>query len=386
MPLHVLGRAQLPPAFGATAPFGVGIEEQLFLVDPTSGRVASCADDLLTRLRTVSARIVGELCDGTIELRSTVSVTAPGAVADLAELRGAILADGEVALLGAGVHPETPFGEISHRRRPQYDHVRREARGLLGQSACCAVHIHVGLPDPETAITACNGMRKWIPLLQALSANSPFWHGRDSGLASTRAVRMHSVPRTGIPRAFADWADYTATVESLCRISGLPDQRSLWWDVRPHPRLGTLEVRCLDGQSSLADLRALATLVHCLVWHEALVPDGDAPSIEVLAEASFQAIRDGVNARLALDGGTPQPVAELARHATELASGYAARLGCGDELAHIERLTLEGNGAVRQRRAFRDGGMPGVLAAVARETAHTDAAATFQARAIGAAS
>src|SRR5436305_2077697 len=168
---------------------------------------------------------------------------------------------GAISLLGAGVHPAVGFGAVTHRSSPHYDHVSRETRSLLRQSTYCGVHIHVGMPDQETTIAALNGMRKWVPVLQALSANSPFWHCRDSGLASTRTVLCHSVPRTGLPRAFDGWDDYAETMGELCRVAEAPGPGSVWWDMRPHPTLGTLEVRALDAQSSLADLTGRVALV-----------------------------------------------------------------------------------------------------------------------------
>jgi glutamate---cysteine ligase / carboxylate-amine ligase len=269
------------------------------------------------------------------------------------------------------VHPALPFGGVAHRSSAHYDRVSAETRSLLRQSTYCGVHVHVGMPDPETTIAAFNGMRKWIPLLQALSANSPFWHGQDSGLASCRTVVCHSVPRTGLPRAFQDWDDYRETTAEICRVAEAPDAASIWWDMRPHPTLGTLEIRCLDAQSSLADLGGLVALVHCLVRHEALTVDRHHPPVEVLAEATFRALRDGVEASLSL-GGPIRPVRDHARHALDLASGYAPALSASGALTEVERILVEGNGAVRQRRAFARGGMPGVLERLRSETMTTD--------------
>jgi carboxylate-amine ligase len=265
------------------------------------------------------------------------------------------------------VHPTAQFGDVCHRPGVRYDAISASTRSLLRQSAYCGVHIHVGMPDPETTIAAYNGMRKWIPLLQALGANSPFWHGRDSGLASTRTVLCHSVPRTGLPRAFRDWADYERTVDELLAAAELEDEGALWWDLRPHPRLGTLEVRALDAQSSLVDLEALVALVHCLVVHEATACDPLQPSAEVLAEATFRALRDGLDATFSLGDGV-RPVRELAERAFHLSQGLVARLGCKLAIGHVMSMLARGNGAVRQRNAYDRGGMRGVLEHLARET------------------
>jgi carboxylate-amine ligase len=311
---------------------------------------------------------MGEICDGVVELVTPVCDNAAGVCRSLRGLRAEVLASNAGTLLGVGVHPTADFGDVSHRRGARYDVISASTRSLLRQSAYCGVHIHVGMPDPETAIAAYNGMRKWVPLLQALSANSPFWHGHDSGLASTRTVLCHSVPRTGLPRAFHDWTDYEQTMEEVLAAAELDDPGALWWDLRPHPRLGTLEVRVLDAQSSLADLEALVALVHCLAVHEANSHDEGSASSEVLAEATFRALRDGVAARFSLGDGV-RSVREHATHALHLAQGYVEPLGCDLAVRQITRLLAQGNGAVRQRNAYGRGGITGVLEHLARESA-----------------
>jgi carboxylate-amine ligase len=180
-------------------------------------------------------------------------------------------------------------------------------------------------------------------------------------------VICHSLPRTGLPRAFRDWDDYAATVEELSRAAEIRDGASLWWDMRPHHSYDTLEIRTLDAQSSLGEVATLTALVHCLVTHEALTASGHDPAPELLAEATFRALRDGLDATFSV-GGPLVAVRDLARHAHDIASGYAPTLGCVAELDDLERLLCEGNGAIRQRRAFREAGMPAVFSLLRRET------------------
>jgi carboxylate-amine ligase len=359
----------LAHAFGRSAPFTVGVEEELFLVEVDSHEVAPVTDEVLARSpRFTHGQIVGEMCDGVIELASPVSAHAGEAVDRLRQLRAHVSATGVARLLGAGVHPTAPYGQVRHRPDPHYAAVAAGTGALLRQSAYCGLHIHVGMPDPETAIAAFNGMRKWVPLLHALSANSPFWYGQDSGLLSTRTVLCHSVPRTGLPGAFRDWVDYEQTVCGLMRGGELDGIGSIWWDIRPHPRLGTLEIRVADAQSSLADVEGLVALVHGLVQHEALVADDDHPRKAVLDEATFRAIRDGLDARYST-GGPMRHVQEVARHALDLARPYAARGGFERSLSEIERLLAHGNGADRQQAAFARGGLPEVLRHLVDESA-----------------
>jgi carboxylate-amine ligase len=355
----------------SSSSFTLGVEEELFSVGADDLLPIACSDALFRNSGLSRGRITGEMCDGVVELATPICGNASEAIDVLGDLRREVIWRGSPALLGVGVHPTLPFGDVAHRHSPHYDRVSAETRSLLRQSTYCGVHVHVGMPDLETSVAAFNGMRKWIPLLQALSANSPFWHGQDSGLASSRTVVCHSVPRTGLPRAFRGWDDYQETTAEICRVAEAPDAGSIWWDMRPHATLGTLEIRCLDAQSSLADLTGLVALVHCLVRHEALTVDRHHPPVEVLAEATFRALRDGVDATLSL-GGPIRPVRDHARHALDLASGYAPALTASGALAEIDRMLVEGNGAVRQRRAFARGGMPGVLERVRSETMTTD--------------
>jgi carboxylate-amine ligase len=355
------------------SPFTLGVEEELFVVDPGSLMPAACGDALFGSGRFTRGLITAEMCDGVVELATPVCTDADRAAEALGALRREVVGRGPVVLLGAGVHPALEFGDVVHRPGEHYDAVSRTTRSLLRQSTYCGVHVHVGMPDPETAIAAFNGMRKWIPVLQALSASSPFWHGRDSGLASARTVVCHSVPRTGLPRAFRDWEDYAQTIGELCRVAEVPSATSVWWDMRPHPTLGTLEIRALDAQASLSDLGGLVALTHALVCHEALVRDERHPPVEVLQEATYRALRDGVDGRLSL-GGPIRPVRDHVRFALDIAAGYAPALGAARQLAEVERLLAEGNGAVRQRRAFARGGIRAVLDHLRDETMPPSAA------------
>ncbi|MFL5843239.1 MAG: YbdK family carboxylate-amine ligase [Solirubrobacteraceae bacterium] len=346
----------------------LGVEEELFLVEPSTLEPVPCDEQLLGECRFTRGRVVEEMCDGVVELVSPVCHTAAEGVGTLAALRGRILRSGPRALLGAGVHPSAAYGDVAYRRSPHYDAVAADVRSLLRQSAYCGLHVHVGMPDRETTIVAFNGMRKWIPLLQALSANSPFRHGQDTGLASARTVLNHSLPRSGLPRAFRDWEDFETTQAELCRVAEVADGSSFWWDMRPHHRLGTLEVRGVDAQSSLDDVAGIVALIHCLACHEALTADRHHPAAEILQEASYRAVRDGLDATLSL-GGPLVPARDLARRALDIAGGYAPALHCSEQLGAVERILADGNGAIRQRRAHERGGMPGLLEMLRAETA-----------------
>src|SRR3954454_9282913 len=318
-----------PLAFHACDRFSLGVEEELLMVSPGSLQPSGGTDAVLGRVDPPVGTIAGEISDGILELITPVCEDAGQAVDILAGLRRE--AGRHVTLLGAGVHPLARFGDVRLRGGARYDQIGDTMRAVMRQTPHCGVHVHVGMPDGEGAVRACNGMRRWIPLLQALGANSPYWYGRDSGLASARSVICNSFPRAGIPREFAGYEDFASTVEDLRGLGECPDYSFLWWDVRPHPRLGTLEIRALDAQSALEDLAGLVALIHCLVVHEAGARPQRTPSSEALRELSFRAVRDGLDAQLALEGRV-LPARALARQAIAVAAAYAADLGCWDEL------------------------------------------------------
>ncbi len=143
-----------------------------------------------------------------------------------------------------------------------------------------------------------NGLRGHLPLLQALAANSPYRHGRDTGLASAREVTVRGWPRSGVPRAMHDYRDFLETARLLARAADVPDYTWFWWKLRPHPRLGTVEIRALDAQASLDDTAGLVALIHCLARHVAEADPEPDPPAEVLEEGAFRAARFGVRARL----------------------------------------------------------------------------------------
>jgi glutamate---cysteine ligase / carboxylate-amine ligase len=345
--------------------YSLGVEEELLMAAPASLRPYGGTDAVLARLDPEVGAVGGEVSDGVLELITPVCGRTGEVVEILRRLRAEV--GRHVMLLGAGVHPLGRFGDVRLRSGERYEQIGETMRAVMRQTPHCGVHVHVGMPDGETAVRACNGMRAWIPLLQALGANSPYWYGRDSGLASARSLICNSFPRAGIPRGFADYSDFALTVEELRALGECSDYSYLWWDVRPHPRLGTLEIRALDAQSSLDDLAGLVALVHCLAVHEATAPPARGASPEVLRELSFRACRDGLEARLILEGGL-RPAREVAHHAIELASAYAADLGCWDELMELHKVIEAGNGAIRQRRHAAEGGPRLLLRRLADET------------------
>jgi len=210
-------------------------------------------------------------------------------------------------------------------------------------------------------------MRLHVPLLVGLAANSPFWFGTDSGLRSARYVLSRAYPGRCVPRAVRDVEDLERLAEETLTAAGLPDATFLWWDLRMHPRHGTLELRELDAQSSLEHVASIAALVRALVVEAAEGRESpDVPS-EALDWASFRAARDGTSASI-LDADVPRPLAEVAREAVRRVRPLAREAGDEDALDGIERL-LEENGAERQCASFARGGMSSLLRELVDDTA-----------------
>ncbi|HEY4997467.1 MAG TPA: YbdK family carboxylate-amine ligase, partial [Solirubrobacteraceae bacterium] len=231
-----------------------------------------------------------------VELITDVCTTTGEAINALGDLRRAVRATG-VGVLGAGTHPGALEGSAEITDQDRYERIRH----LLGDAAVTPVaglHVHIGMPDAGTAIRAFNGLREHLPLLTALAANSPFRHGRDTGLAAAREVTLRSWPRSGVPRALADFAEFEERSELLCRAAGVEDYTWFWWKLRPHPKLGTVEVRALDAQSTLEDNAALVALTHCLARHAAESDSARATPPELLEEGLFRAARFGTVAQL----------------------------------------------------------------------------------------
>jgi carboxylate-amine ligase len=351
--------AEIESAFGSHEPFSVGVEEELFLVDPVTGRQANASAAVQARLGTVAGTVERELHACQVELITDVCASAGEAAGMLGGLRRAVVATG-AGLLGSGTHPSAGEGEAEITDKRRYEQIR----DLLGDAVATPVgglHIHVGMPDAETAIRAFNGLRRHLPLLQALAANSPYRHGRDTGLASSREVTVRGWPRSGVPRAMRDFADFEAATRLLARAADVPDYTWFWWKLRPHPRLGTVEVRALDAQAFLRDGASLVALTHCLARHEAEAEPASDPPVEVLEEGIFRAARFGVNARLPDASGSLRPVAELLGDALALAHRHARELNCEEQLDGLPALLAVGGGAGRQRAAYSIAGMDGLL-------------------------
>jgi glutamate---cysteine ligase / carboxylate-amine ligase len=355
----VTSEAERDHSFGSGAPFSLGVEEELFLVDPVTGHQTNSSTAVLELLGDQHGNVERELHACQVELISNVHQSAAEAVRELGELRRAVSQTG-AGILASGTHPSASEGDALITDKERYERIRY----LLGDAVVTPVgglHIHVGMQDPETAIRAFNGLRRDLPLLQALAANSPFRHGRDTGLASSREVTLRAWPRSGAPRAMRDFADFREMSRALARAADVPDYTWFWWKLRPHPRLGTVEIRALDVQTSLGDAAALVALVHCLARDAAETDPGADPPPELVEEGMFRAARFGVHGELPDADGRLRSVSELLEGALERAARRAPELRCVEDLARLDDLVQRGGGAGLQRATYEIAGIDAVV-------------------------
>jgi carboxylate-amine ligase len=345
--------------FGTGEPFSLGVEEELFLVHARDGHQLDARERVLDEVEQPErGEITGEVHACEVELITDICRTSAEAVGVLAELRQAVLRT-NIGLMGTGTHPSAEEGSSKISDTDRYRFISDQL-GDAASSPVAAIHVHVGMPDPESAIRSFNGLRRNLPLIEALAANSPYRHGRDSGFASARELSLRAWPRSGAPREMDGYDDFVRFAERLTRAAEVPDYTFHWWKLRPHPKLGTVEVRALDAQSSLGHVGSLVALVHALARHEADAPPQKSPSPEVLEEGSYRAGRQGTRARLPDADGNPRPLADVLAATLDRVAADATELGCVAELEHLEDLVREGGGAGAQRDDHARGGMRGV--------------------------
>jgi carboxylate-amine ligase len=352
--------------FGSSPPLSLGVEEELLLVDPATHRLVPAAERVLASVGgAVGERLSSEIFTEQIELKTGVCLGPDEALTELREARGAVAATG-VGLLGAGLHPAED-GAAELVSKPRYDVVREDLGDLLNTPPC-GLHVHVGISDPETAVRLANAYRQYLPVLGALAANSPFRAGVDSGHASARTQVVRAYPRFQVPRRFRDYEDFCRVADQLIAAAGVDDYTYIWWDVRPHPKLGTVEVRAVDVQADAATSVAVAALIQAIAAKELDRPSPLELEREALEESYFQAASHGLDANILLDDDSPRPARDIARQVLDATLPYASELGAGDALEEIERIVREGNGADEQRRVVAERGIDGLLAHLAART------------------
>jgi glutamate---cysteine ligase / carboxylate-amine ligase len=350
---------------GHEAPWTVGVEEEVMLLEPNTWNLTSRSEEVLAALpEEMTGRTAAETHGSALELATEPHADVPSAMDQLRRLRSGLAEVIEplgIRAAVSGTHPFTLWEDVEVSPGARYQFLYSSMRELARREPTFGLHVHVAVPNPEMAVRAYNRVRAHLPMLLALSGNSPFWQGRDTGLCSMRTPLFQAFPRVGIPREFGSYADYVEGIDVLLRCDAFPEPTFLWWDVRLQPRFGTIEIRVMDAQTRIGDTAALTALVQCLVRLESL--EGHAShalvtSREVLDENRFIAARDGMAAQL-IDPGPEcrRPAAEWVNELLAACAPHAADLGCTDELESVRGLAAA-TGAVRQRSRAGRGSAP----------------------------
>jgi glutamate---cysteine ligase / carboxylate-amine ligase len=352
--------ASLRRRFDEAGGLTVGVEEELMLLDPATLDLAPRADELLRRLDG-DVRFKAELPAAQIEI---VTAPHPSAVAVIAELSAARrdlahAAGEDIGLAVAGAHPfAADAGELNPA--PRYDAIREEYGIVARRQLVTALQVHVAVGGADRSLAVYNALRSHLPEILALAANAPYQDGVDTGLATVRPGISVQLPRQGVPPLLSSWEELAGELAWGARAGPLADPSRWWWELRPHPLHGTLELRVPDAQTTVADAAGIVAFVQALCARLADQVDAGefpaAPPTWRIAENRWSATRYGVEGTLAdLCSGEPRPTRDRLTELVDEVAPYAERLGCADLLRNTREL-VERNGAMRQREvALRDG-------------------------------
>jgi glutamate---cysteine ligase / carboxylate-amine ligase len=382
------GGSVLDHRFGAGDPYTLGVEEEYMLLDSETFDLVQHVDTVLAAIAgsELEARINPELMQSVIEITTPVCRTAADIEHELSQLRSyvtSVAAAKGLRVGSAGTHPFSLFERQRITARDRYRNLVDQLQYVARRELIFGMHIHVAVDGAEKAIQVVNGLLAHISQLLALTASSPFWRGEPTGLASSRQMVFAAFPRSGLPPRFRDYNDYAEVVGQLERTGCIADYTHIWWDIRLHPRLGTIEVRICDAVTRIDDAVAVAAFCQALVklYSEQFDRGEEIPSYHriLTAENKWLAARYGLEAPvidLATGRRNRVPVAQLVRRTLRDLEPHARELGSERELEGIREILDRGSGADRQLRIYnanRD------IVEVVREIA--DATETVPARA-----
>jgi glutamate---cysteine ligase / carboxylate-amine ligase len=342
--------------------YTVGVEEELMIIDADTLELSNSIEGLLDGLTGTSTPgdVKPELMESVCEIATTPCANTREVGLQLRALRDQVkqvASERGLAMGSAGTHPFAMWEDQRIVSRPRYRDLVAGLQFVARQELIFGIHVHVGLDDPDKAIHVVNGMRVHLPLLLALSANSPFWRADSTGLLSTRTPIFRAFPRVGIPPRYDDFEDWSKRIKFMVDSKVIEDYTYLWYDVRPHPNFGTVEVRVMDSQTRVEHTVALAALVQAMVKELAEhYSEGKRLSrypYEMLDENKWLAARHGLDGELVdLPKLDRVRTKDLVRRLIERLSPHAEELGAADDLAGLEDLLDRGNGATRQQVVY----------------------------------
>ncbi len=337
--------------------FTVGIEEELMILDPDGWQLAQRIEELMAAVPAeIEGQVKPELFCSVLEIATKPHDNVTSAGRELVSLRETVIdvAEGQGMAIGAAAtHPFARPADQQIVDRPRYHELVDELGIIALNELIFGTHVHVGIEGPDRAIYVADGIRRYLPMFLALSTNSPFWQGERTGLMSSRVPIFRSFPREGIPPHYGTWEIFSHRVEMMMRAGAIPDYTFLWWDVRAHPKLGTVETRIFDQQTRVEHTISFAALVVSLAHRLCALYDDDEPLIEypteLIDDNKIRAARHGIDGQLIdFRAGKRVPAPEMVRELIELLRPHADELGCRTELDGIEDLLANGTGSHRQ--------------------------------------
>lgn len=345
----------------------IGVEWELELVDRTSRGLVSAATEILSALDNGDPKASGkakhELFECTVEVITDVCETVDEVRRDLARTVdevGDLAAGRGLDLMCSGTHPFSHWDDQIVSPDPRYRRLLQEMQWPVRRLLIFGVHVHVGVRSSEKAIMIANALMSFLPHFLAVSASSPFWVGHDTGLASVRSKLFESLPTAGLPHQLSAWEEFEQFMDTLITSKAIKSVREVWWDIRPHPDFGTVELRMCDGIPTLSELCAVTAMAQSLVeWLDRMIDRGHRlPSQRswTVKENKWRAARHGLDAEIIVDDkGSLRKGGLAVLELVEELTPTARHLGCHDELAEIVRIVETGASYQRQRRMLLEG-------------------------------
>lgn len=347
----------LAHAFGDSNAYSLGIEEEFQLVDPQSFELVSRAEDIFGHATDGDRlNIKRELMQSVLEIATPICHNTVDAQTELTELRtrvAQLARESNCRFASAGTHPFSRYDRQEITESERYRDLLSRLQWVAQREIIFGLHVHVGIESPAKAMYIFNRIRSFLPQILALSTNSPFWQGRDTGLSSSRSKVFDSFPRSGMPPQFASWEEWETLMRRAMQSNAIDDYTYIWWDVRPHPKFGTIEIRICDAQTRIEDSLALAALIQgTAAWLGSEFEDGaaipDHPLL-LINENKWSAVRYGLDGEfIDLDSDGRVPTREAIGRLFEHARPFANELGSGEAFEHVQTM-LKNTGADRQR-------------------------------------
>ncbi len=346
--------------FMPSDPLTIGVEFELALLDGRSLEPAHLSEKVVAEAN--SPQIKPELYEHMIEVTSAIGADAHQTEAqlrdELARLNPICKTHG-LRLTGTGLPPTIRIRDIRRTHNGRYDRLYEERRALATRFSTLGMHIHLGMVHSEQCIRYHSFLMHFLPHLIALSASTPFEEGVDSGLATIRPCATESLPVAGMPYHFRDWQEYVNLCRAMYRAGSIESLKDLWWDLRPCPRLGTLEVRICDQPATLAEGIAIVAFVHSLAhWfqlHQSWLDEMPRPNTWRLRENKWRAMRYGLQARIVVNNrGETEPICDDIRLWLDRIAPISEKLGYGGYMDELERIMQWGNSTERQLRIWNE--------------------------------